>query len=111
MISWPVTEASNQSCSIEHKAEDTVLLLSTGLAQVQPGSTPQSLVELLCSWGGKWMWESMTTSGPGFNWVVAALEDGTGGWLTDGSYMPDTSNDVSGAGWLLHCSKTGHKLT
>ena len=52
----------------------------------------------------------MTNLGPGFKWVVTALEDGTGTWVTNGSFMPDTANDVSGADWLLHCSKTGHKL-
>ena len=106
-----VTEAIAQPCSTGHKAEDTVLMLSTGPAQVQPDSTPQSLVDLVCSWGRAWMWESMPNSGPSFKWAVTVLAEGTGTWVTNGSFMPDTADNVSGAGLLLYCSKTGHKLT
>ena len=55
MRSWLVAEANTQPCSIGHRVEDTVLLLSTEPVQVQPNSTPQSLVDLLCSREGKWM--------------------------------------------------------
>ena len=56
------------------------------------------------------MWNKMTNSGKDFRWVVTALEEGTGLWVTDGSYMREVREDVSGACWIFHCRKTGHKL-
>ena len=56
------------------------------------------------------MWNNVTNSGKDFRWVITALEEGTGLWVTDGSYMREVREDVSGACWIFHCRKTGHKL-
>ena len=45
-----------------------------------------------------------------FSWVLEAPEQGTGTWVTDGSYMAELRPDVSGAGWIFYCARTGHKL-
>ena len=56
------------------------------------------------------MWIDVRNSGENFRWVLAALEGGTGIWVTDGSFMPELRTDVSGAGWLFYCTKTDQKL-
>ena len=56
------------------------------------------------------MWNDVSNSGKDFCWVLTALEDGSGLWVTDGSYMRETREDVSGACWIFHCRKSGHKL-
>ena len=56
------------------------------------------------------MWNDVRNSGEDFGWVMAALEEGTGIWVTDGLFMEDLRADVSGAGWVLYCTKTVHKL-
>ena len=56
------------------------------------------------------MWKGVRNSGRDFKWVIKALEEGTGTWVTDGSYMPEERQDACSACWIFHCQKTGHKL-
>ena len=56
------------------------------------------------------MWNDVRNSGEDFSWVLETLEQGTCTWVTDGSYMEEFRPDVSGAGWIFYCARTGHKL-
>ena len=89
---------------------DVVIMLNTGLSLAKEDVMDQMFIQFLRSWGGKWMWNDVSNSGKDFRWVLTALEDGSGLWVTDGSYMRETREDVSGVCWIFHCRKTGHKL-
>ena len=39
-----------------------------------------------------------------------ALTNGTAIWVTDGSYIKEVAPDISGAGWILHCTRTTYRL-
>ena len=56
------------------------------------------------------MWNDVINSGKDFHQVLTDLEEGTGLWVTNGSYMREIREDVSGACWIFHCQNTGHKL-
>ena len=87
-----------------------VVLLNTGPAQVDQAPVTQTFTDLLRSWRGDWMWNDVRNSGENLGWVLTALQGGTGVWVTDGSFMPELWTDVSGAGWVFYCTKTGKKL-
>ena len=38
------------------------------------------------------------------------MQEGTTIWVTDGSYNKKVAPDVSGAGWLVYCTKRDKKL-
>ena len=97
-------------CSVGNKMTDVVILLNTGPSLAKEDAMDQTFTQFLLSWGGEWMWNDVSNSGKDFRWVLSALEDGSGLWVTDGSYMRETREDVSGACWIFHCRKTGHKL-
>ena len=56
------------------------------------------------------MWNNVSNSGKDFHWVLTALEDRSGPWVTEGYYMRETKEDVRGTCWIFHYQKTGHKL-
>ena len=57
------------------------------------------------------MSEDIENTSPSMRWAVEALRQGTGIMVTDGSYARETHPDISGAGWILFCTKTGHKIS
>jgi hypothetical protein len=56
------------------------------------------------------MWERVSNDGPGLLWVKEAIAVGSAVWVTDGSYNREKAPTVSGAGWVLHCTRSGHRL-
>lgn len=38
-------------------------------------------------------------------WLHKALEEGTAVMVTDGSYNQSLAPDISGAGWMIACSR------
>ncbi len=60
--------------------------------------------------GGTWMWDYMldVTSEP--SWLPLALERGTAVLTTDGSYDRKRGPNVSGAGWVIACQRSGNIL-
>ena len=57
------------------------------------------------------MWEDIENTSSDMRWVVDALVDGTGIMVTDGSYVREMYPDISGAGWILFCTRTGNKIS
>ena len=56
------------------------------------------------------MWEEIENDGNGIQWILNALTNGTAVLVTDGSYFKDDAPHISGAGWVLKCLHTGHRL-
>ena len=71
------------------KDNDLVLLLNTGPHQVEEVEETKTFIELLQSWGGASMWNDVRNSGEDFGWVLEALKQGTGTWVTDGLFMEE----------------------
>jgi hypothetical protein len=64
----------------------------------------------ILSCGEDWMWDyaSDKKSDPG--WLKDALRSGTAIFSTDGSFWPKVDKQVSGAGWVIVCTKTRRTL-
>jgi hypothetical protein len=60
--------------------------------------------------GRTWMWDYVpdVTSEP--SWLLLALERGTAVLATDGSYDRRRGPNVSGAGWVIACPRSGKIL-
>ena len=71
------------------KDNELVLLLNTGPPHVEEVEETKTFIKLLQSWGGAWMWNNVRNSGEDFGWVLEALEQGKGTWVTDGSFMEE----------------------
>ena len=56
------------------------------------------------------MWANIVNEGGNLKWAVDALTNGTAIWVTDGSYIKEVAPDISGAGWILYCTSTTHRL-
>jgi hypothetical protein len=89
---------------------NVVSFLSTGPATVGKYQRPVGFLEQLKKWGGDWMWENVRNEEKELDWVAAAMQEGTAIWVTDGSYNRKVAPDVSGAGWLVYCTKRDKKL-
>jgi hypothetical protein len=66
-------------------------------------------LDVLKSYGDNTWWKIMHCDEDG-EWIRRAIRMGTLVISHDGSYMPDTSSTVSGAGILTHCTSTGNSL-
>ena len=56
------------------------------------------------------MWTDIVNEGGDLDWVVTALRNGTGIWVTDGSYNKKMAQFVSGAGWVFYYTTAKKKL-
>ena len=43
-------------------------------------------------------------------WLKEGMLNGTLVWCSDGSYKRKTAPEVSGAGWIVECTKTGSRM-
>ena len=106
----PDCPAGGRPCSVEAVGSDAVKFLSTGPATVGKHQRPMRFLDRMKEWGGDWMWENVRNEGNGLDWVANAMREGTAVWVTDGSYNKKVAPDVSGAGWLVYCTKRSKKL-
>ena len=56
------------------------------------------------------MWTNIVNEGGNLAWVVDAMTNGTAIWVIDGSYIIEIAPDISGAGWILYCTNTKHRM-
>ena len=56
------------------------------------------------------MWTNIANEGPNFAWVVDAITNSTAVWVTDGSYNKEVAPLISGAGWILFCTRTKQQM-
>ena len=56
------------------------------------------------------MWSGIVNEGADLRWVLQAIENGSGIWVTDGSYNKKIAPLVSGAGWVFYCTVQEKKL-
>jgi hypothetical protein len=63
---------------------------------------------LLCR--GEWMWDYVSDKESDPGWVKNALTTGTAIFSTDGSFGPKGDASVSGAGWVIACTKSKRTL-
>ena len=59
------------------------------------------------------MWESLhfdKEAKEDLTWLIDAMKNNTATWVTDGSYDQKRAPTVSGAGWLVFCTKTGRRF-
>ena len=73
-------------------------------------SKPSDFWAFLRSWGGEWMWDSITGDKDDLGWIVQGMKSDLLIWVTDGSYDRKRAPTISGAGWLVHCTRTQKTL-
>jgi hypothetical protein len=56
------------------------------------------------------MWKKMTGDTGDISWMATALTKGTLLMAADGSYNPNKSTLISGAGWVICCSSSGMRI-
>ena len=69
----------------------------------------RSFLEVLKSYGDNTWWKIMHCDEEG-EWIRRAIRMGTLVISHNGSYVPEKSSAVSGAGILAHCTSTGNSL-
>ena len=67
------------------------------------------IIGRLESWGGTWMWKKLDFK-EDLRWVSEALESGTLVCVTDGSFNRKRAHNICGAGWVIHCTRTGKQI-
>jgi len=97
-------------CSVTQLDGDSIQFHSKGPSLAVGPTQPSDFLSFLQQWGGEWMWENVHNEGQNLAWVVDAMTNGTAIWVTDGSYHRDAAPQVSGAGWLVYCTKRKRKL-
>ncbi len=93
------------------KVESDVIKIREGGATLPPlQQKAQTFWKGLYQGGGTWMWDYVldVTSEP--SWLQLALERGTSVLATDGSYNRKRGPNVSGAGWVIACWRSGNIL-
>ena len=56
------------------------------------------------------MWSGIANEGVDLRWILQAIENGSGFWVTDRSYNEKVVPLVSGAGWVFYCTVQKEKL-
>ena len=97
-------------CSVARLDENSVRFLSSGPCLAIGPSQPDKFWDFLKAWGGNWMWANIVNEGADLTWVVEAITNSTAVWVTDGSYNKDVAPLISGAGWILFCTRTKQRL-
>jgi hypothetical protein len=95
-------------------SEATVTKLEEGPPLAIGPSITTDFWEYLSLWGGDWMWEGVDddqVTKHDLTWLVDGMVGGSLIWVTDGSYDRLKAPDLSGAGWIIFCTKTGKRLT
>ena len=115
MVATQTEQPSGDWVSVRHVTSDGLVVV----ADPQPGpppfiqnNSPESVWDLLLSWGGEWMWSNIhfpeDNCDPG--WLMDALHAGTLVGCTDGSYNGKRSTALSSAGWILYDTKSDLRL-
>ena len=107
------------SCTVTWETKHTCKISSSGPlypTKTTPGPRTKEMQDKgfwahLEKMGGGWMWEDIKNTSSDMRWVVNPLVDGTGIMVTDGSYVREMYPDISGAGWILFCTRTGNKIS
>ena len=100
--------------SVDSSVGDVANLLSTGPSLATGPSQPTDFWKFLKSWGGMWMWDQFHLDDPSsadLTWLVTAIRNNTAVWVTDGSFDRKRAPTVSSAGWIVHCTATGRRLS
>ena len=56
------------------------------------------------------MWTNISNEGADISWVTKSMETGTAIWVTDGLFMKEVAPTISGAGWIMICTRTKLRL-
>jgi hypothetical protein len=89
---------------IDIRGEPRLLVSCTGPPFPTPTSQANpSLWDILFSWGGQWMWESIQfdREGSDTSWLLTAFCNGTLIGVADGSYDRVRAPRICGTGWIL----------
>ena len=103
-------EVSGQPCTVVELNTESVLLQCSGPELARDSSTTTTFWDYLRSWGGDWMWDGIQDEHQDISWLVEGLRNGTLICVTDGSYDRNIAPDISGAGFLLCCTKARRQL-
>jgi hypothetical protein len=96
--------------SVNKVESDLIRIRGGGATLPRLQQKAQTFWEGLYQGGGTWMWDYVldVTSEP--SWLPLALERGTVVLATDGSYNRKRGPNVSGAGWVIACRRSGNIL-
>jgi hypothetical protein len=103
-------QISGLPCTVVELGSDTVLLQNSGPEMAADSSSTGTFWEYLRSWGGDWMWDGIQDEQQDISWLVEGLKSGTLICVTDGSYDRNFAPDISGAGFVLCCTKARKQL-
>jgi len=91
------------ACTVSELSPGTFRVLSRAAIPSNP-PPPDTLWEVLQEWGGEWLWDDLELSG-NFDFLVAAILDGSLVCVSDGSYIKEMFPDICSAAFILECSK------
>jgi hypothetical protein len=94
--------------SVIQTSPNTAHLFDAGtpLPSKKPTSTSTNFWDFVWSHGGTWMWEFIEGKHDDMSWISDALKNGTAIMVTDGSFNRSIAPTISGAGWLLVCTRS-----
>ena len=97
--------------TVEHIGDDSMRLRGLGppLRTVRQLEQPTTILGLLKSWGGEWMWSGLSPT-EDVSWIAQAMTTGTLVCVADGSYDRKKARDLSGAGYVICCTATNQKI-
>ena len=104
--SWISPLVMNGLLPVSDSTSTVVTLLDVGLCQwVAPPTACPTFWEYVHSFGRKWRWQYVEGDSNNMEWLHKALEEGTVVMVMDGSYNQSLAPDISGAGWMIACSR------
>ena len=103
-------ESLDKPATVERKEDGTLVLMEVGSKQVEEKGDTASLWEFIRGHGGKWMWDEVESEDQDLTWLIAGLKQGSIIAVADGSYDRKKAPEVSGAGWVLCCTRSRKML-
>jgi hypothetical protein len=94
--------------SVSHYEYDHVSLQST-CPPYNPSSHNTSFLQKLSTTSSDTLWQNLKIDGDG-EWLLQSIASGTLVVSSDGSYMPDKSNNSCSGAFILHCTDTKKEI-
>jgi hypothetical protein len=78
--------------------------LTSRAQEATPAPAPQTFMDVLYSWGNRWLWDNISMAG-GYDWLHEAIQDGSLLAVTDGLYICELYPNLCSAAFVFECKK------
>ena len=104
--------SEDKNVSVKKCIQNGYKIRSVGNKFHRPKVIEETFWDVLEKWGGSWMWKYVKEKyeGQDMEWLLEGMKNNSLVWCADGSYKRKVALYVSGAGWMVYCTKSNKSI-